>query len=45
MNVLTPVIEYKWDNSSYKKRVLAHFENNLDFKATREFYLENQGGF
>ena len=22
-----------------------HFENNLDFKATHEFYLENQGRF
>ena len=25
--------------SSYKKRVLAHFENNLDFKATHELTL------
>ena len=37
---------HHWDEiifmtlSSYKKRVLAHFENNLDFKATHEFYLD-----
>ena len=36
---------HHWDEiifmtlSSYKKRVLAHFENNLDFKATHEFTL------
>ena len=26
--------------STYEKRVLMHFENNLDFKATHEVYLD-----
>ena len=26
--------------NGYEKRVLAHFENNLDFKATHEFFLD-----